>query len=117
MTLNREQQPNNCDKTPASPPQAETALRLKQQVVDALSTVAEGEMINRYFGITSGLPEQPPEEAQKGEEIVEQLRQVTDEKADLSQLLEKISHHNAASGLDPEALRALMRGAKPRPSE
>jgi hypothetical protein len=117
MSLNTEHQPNNCDETPATPPQAGADLRLKQQVSDALSTVAEGEIIDQYFGITSGLPQQSPHEAQRGEEIVEALRQVADGNADLSQLFGKISAHNPASGLDPEALRALMRGSKQKPSE
>ena len=85
-------------------------LRVMRQVADALSAISDGEQLDRYFGISSGIPEQPPEEAARSDELIARLREATKGPSeDLSSLLDDIARHTGSSGADPDALRALRR--------
>jgi hypothetical protein len=86
-----------------------SSLLLKQQVIDALSFIPGGAELDKYFGITSGKPVQPEDEAARSEELIRGLRDASEGKTPLPELLQKLALHNAQSQVDPDALRALMR--------
>ncbi len=81
-------------------------------VKDALSKIPHGEKVDRYFGITSGKPEQSPEEALRAEKLLERLRKLGEGSVSDEKFLEDLSAHSKASKVDPESLRALMRPSK-----
>ncbi|MEN9845641.1 MAG: hypothetical protein RIS36_788 [Pseudomonadota bacterium] len=78
----------------------------------SLGKVSGGDTIDRYFGISGGVPEQPAAEAAEGDKLIAGIREVSHSGGDLSALLGRIAQHNVSSGLDPDLLRALR---QPRP--
>lgn len=94
-------------KTPASG----NKLRTTQRIKDALAATPGGAELDEYFGITTGDPQQPEEEAEESEELLNRLRTIGNEDtASLEALMDNIARHVDGSEVDPEALRALMRG-------
>lgn len=117
MLTNKEPEPIDQPKNPTAPPRVGEELRLKQQVSDALESIPGGDMLDKYFGITTGSPEQSVDEARNSESLIQDLRDTSLGETSLSDLFGKISEHNTASGVDPEALRALMRGSTKKNEE
>ena len=89
-------------------------LRLSHQLTDALVAVPGGQKLAAYFGIGGGQPQQPPNEAAESAKLIDGLRSAKPGE-DLSGLLRQITAHADSSGADPDALRALMRGARKKP--
>lgn len=98
----------------ATVPSSSQDLRLSQQIGDALAAVPGGEQLAAYFGIGGEQPQQPPQEAIESAQLIDGLRSAGPGD-DLSGLLQRIMNHADNSGADPDALRALMRGATKRP--
>jgi hypothetical protein len=96
----------------ASSPSEAKDLRVNQQIRDALSAIPGGDNLDRYFGISSGEPQQPKQEARIADQLIDELREGSSTGGDLGDLLKRISIHADNSGADPDALRALMRGSR-----
>lgn len=100
------------DSTPRNPGPGKT-LRMKQIISDALAQNPHGEEIDKYFGISTGRPEQSLEEAERAEYLLGKLRDLaTSKSVDSKGMLRQIADHVDGSGFDANALRALMRGSK-----
>ncbi len=87
-------------------------LRTKHKIHEALANSPGGKKLDEYFGISTGTPQQPVEEAQETDSLLARLHGAQVGSADLRSLLNEISIHATHSGVDPDALRALMRGSK-----
>lgn len=88
---------------------------LRNTVLDALAKAPGGERLDAYFGISSGNPKAPSEEAIESDLLINKLREVSINTADMSSILGDITRHVNQSGADPDILRAL-RGTKPKPA-
>lgn len=85
-------------------------IRIAQKVTDALAAIPGGAQLDRYFGVSSGVPEQPIAEGQESDALLKRLRDATQSpEVGLLSLLGDIGKHVDTSGADPDALRALMR--------
>jgi len=87
MQANQEpEKSRQCEEPiPTTPPVIGADLRLKQQVSEALEAIPGGDKLDKYFGITTGNPEQPLEEAKNSENLIEGLRDASSGKANLSE--------------------------------
>jgi hypothetical protein len=96
----------------SSAPGGGAELRLNQLVLDALSKVPGGKQLDDFFGISSGVPQQPSAEAAEGERLIKGLKAVSEGGLDLSSLLGPIAKHTEEAELDPDLLRSLMQPRK-----
>ena len=88
-------------------------MTLYQRVAAVLDVTPGGSALDRYFGISSGKPEQPPCDARRSERLASMLNN-TDDTVAYSRLALRLRETGAPRGLDQDALRALMyRRVKP----
>ncbi|RIL08722.1 MAG: hypothetical protein DCC75_08190 [Proteobacteria bacterium] len=88
------------------------SVTLRDAVIDALSRTPGGTGLDAYFGISTGIPVQPPSEGAESKLLTDELRAALESGGDLSEVLGAISAHAGAAGANPDALRALMRGRR-----
>ena len=88
---------------------------MAQQVADALAAIPGGANLEEYFGTSGQVPQQPAAESRRSRAIIDRLRNVSAGRpCDMRQLFKDVSGHVAASGADPDTLRALMRASRNR---
>ena len=88
-------------------------LRVREKVESALKAISSvgGEGLTRYFGIDGKRPTQSDSEAEESDRLIEDVKGLGDGNIDPMEFLARLSIHSESSGVDPNALRALM---KPR---
>ena len=118
--MNPAQEPSNTNRSEQNPPaNSDLAgpkgeeLRLHQRVTDTLARTPGGDSLDKFFGITTGKPEQSDEDRQNSDALIRELQAISNgESLDLTALVTGMSKHVADSAVDPDALRALMRSSK-----
>lgn len=80
-------------------------MRFEQMTVDVLAQTPGGAALAQYFGIAS-TPRQSPEAARRATCLLNM--QTNGGPQVFANLDQEIARHNAASGVDPDVLRALM---------
>ena len=79
-----------------------------------MRTTPGGEALDTYFGISTRNPQQPESEAARSDDLLKQLRAATKPSTgtNIYGILKGLSDQSGAAGVDPDALRALMKGAR-----
>jgi len=97
---------------PSVPTQVMAILRFKQQVSHVLAGQPDGHDLDKYYGITTGNPEQTKQEQQDSDALIDKLKGLAMGEENLADIIRDALAKDSTSKTNAEALRALIEGPK-----